>query len=176
MAVYTKKGDQGKTNLFLSAKPISKKSLRIKAIGTVDELNSFLGLAISGLDSKQEINFLKAIQKDLLLIGSILAGARLHFSSLRTKRLEKEIDRIEKGLPKLTHFLVLGGCQAGATFHLTRSVARRAECELVALNKLGLVKPQILIFINRLSDYLFAFARKVNLERGVEEEVWQSKK
>ncbi len=177
MAIYTKRGDKGETSLFDPESRqnlrTSKDSLRISAIGEIDEANSFLGI-ISASDDKLKKEIQK-IQRDLFTIGSILAGARLHFSSSKTKRLEKEIDRFEGTLPILKNFILLGGSETGAKLHFARTLIRRAERSLVSLNNIEKISPQILTFINRLSDYLFMLARKVNFDAGKKEEIWKNK-
>lgn len=173
MAIYTKRGDKGKTGLYLKErKRVSKDSLRIKAIGALDELNSFLGVVCSFSEDPKLVNQTKEIQKDLLTIGSILAGSKLRFFKTKTKRLEKKIDELEKKLPPLENFILPGGSRLAALLHYARTLARRVECETATLDKVEKVKPQILSFLNRLSDFLFMLARDVNYRMGIKEEVW----
>ena len=169
MAIYTKKGDKGETSIF-SGKHLSKSSSRIKAIGVVDETNSFLGIILSEAPDMKE---LKEIQRNLFAIGSILAGAPLRFPKSRTKKLEKEIDRREGKLPVLKNFILPGGGKTGARLFFARTLARRTERALVSLNKMEPLKPEILVYINRLSDYLFMAGRELNHQEGIEEEVWR---
>jgi cob(I)alamin adenosyltransferase len=159
MAIYTKKGDKGETFLADHKRQVSKSSLRIRALGAIDELNSYLGT----IDNSE----LKDIQRDLFLIASILAGSNLRFSKTKTKKLETKIDKIEKQLPKLKKFVFPQG-----PLHFARALSRRVEREVVALSKQQKVKPQILTYLNRLSDYLFLLARKVNFDKGIKEKVW----
>ncbi|OGM23720.1 ATP:cob(I)alamin adenosyltransferase [Candidatus Woesebacteria bacterium RIFCSPHIGHO2_01_FULL_39_28] len=167
MAIYTKRGDRGQTSLYDRQNKqnirIDKNSLRIEAIGAIDELNSFLGI----------ISQVKEIQKDLFVIGSILAGSELKFFRSKTKKLEKTIDKLEGELPVLKNFIIPGGSKDSAYFQYARALARRAERRVVALSKVERVKPQILSYLNRLSDYLFILARYANFGEGIKEEVWK---
>lgn len=165
MSIYTKKGDKGKTCLFKGDR-ISKDSPRIGAIGTVDEANSYLGV-IGGFEE---------IQRDLMTISSILAGAKLKFSSVKSKKLEKEIDKLDKILPPLKHFILPGGSEIGAKLHFARTLVRHAECIVVGLSKKERVKLEILVYLNRLSDYLYMKAREENFKKGIKEEVWKLQK
>lgn len=177
MVIYTKRGDKGETSLLNRLSPqkkrISKASLRIRAIGAVDEVNSFLGIIASNADPELR-KILREIQKELFLIGSILAGANLRFYSTKIRRLEKQIDEMDKILPPLKNFIFPGGTEIGAQLHFSRSLTRRAERAVVRLNKKERVKPQIIRYLNRLSDFLFMLARKVNSDGEVKEEIWKS--
>lgn len=179
MPIYTKKGDKGETGLF-TQKPeekirISKNSLKVRAIGAVDELDSFIGLAKS-FSNKKENKILSEIQKDLLTIGSILAGSGLKFSKAKTNKLEKMIDAWDSTLPKLSNFILPGGTNLGAQLHVCRSATRRAEREITALTELEQIPDNIKMYINRLSDFFFQFSRFVNHENNVKEEIWVAKK
>lgn len=177
MAIYTKRGDKGETSflnkLSSQKKKISKASSIISAIGTVDEVNSFLGIIASNADPELR-KILREIQKDLFLIGSILAGAKLRFYSTKIKRLEKQIDEMDKILPPLKNFIFPGGTEIGAQLHFSRSLTRRTERAVVRLSKKEKVRPQIIRYLNRLSDFLFMLARKVNSDAKVKEEIWKS--
>ena len=162
MTIYTRKGDKGKTGVF-NGKRLSKDSLLIGAIGSIDEANSWLGV-VSGFEE---------IQKDLMTISSILAGAKLKFSSVKSKKLEKEIDKLDKILPPLKHFILPGGSETGAKLHFARTLVRRAERAVVGLLNKEKVKPEILIYLNRLSDYLFMHARFANFQDGTREVEWK---
>jgi len=175
MAIYTKRGDKGETDLLLQ-KNISKVNLRLEAIGTIDELNSILGVVVTDLNTKAVEDFVVGIQDNLFTLNSILAGAKLQFSSNKTKMLENKIDELEKNLPPLGNFILPGGTKSGSLFHLARSVCRRAERSLVDLKQKEKVKPQIIIYINRLSDTLFVLSRSVNHLAGKKEIVWASGK
>ncbi len=161
MAIYTKKGDKGKTSLF-AGKRVSKASKLINAIGAIDELNSFLGI----------IGGLKKIQGDLFTINAILAGKELKFPSSKTKNLEKQIDKIEKKLPVQKHFIYYGGTKKAALLFYARALCRRAERAVVALSKIRDLKSETLVYLNRLSDYLFILARNENRKKGIKEEKW----
>lgn len=180
MAIYTKKGDKGKTSLYdetsAQKERVSKDALKIRAIGAIDELNSFLGVVVSFSESLNLTRRVKEIQRDLFTIGSILAGSNLRFFKTKTKRFEKAIDEIEGRLPPLKNFILPGGSKLASYFQYARSLARRAEREVVALNEVSPVKPQILEYLNRLSDYLFMLARDANYRAGVKEEVWVGRK
>lgn len=179
MAIYTKRGDRGETSLYDEGSSqkirVPKDSQRIKAIGSVDELNSFLGIVVSVLTDKHKSE-IKNIQRDLFQVGSILAGAKLNFPKSKTKRLERKIDDFENNLPILKSFILPGGSLVGANLHYARTLVRRAERELVALDREETVKSEILSYINRLSDYLFMLARVVNRESNVSEDPWQGSK
>lgn len=174
MAIYTKKGDQGKTCL-LNGKKTPKSSTKIETIGAVDELNSYLGVIISFSNDSVLMVELKQVQKDLLTAGSILGGSKLKFYKAKTKRLERTIDKLEKKLPGLKHFILPGGTITGSQLHFARTLARRAEREVARLNEAEKIRPQILEYLNRLSDYFFMLARYANYKLQVKEEVWVGK-
>ncbi|MFV1916920.1 MAG: cob(I)yrinic acid a,c-diamide adenosyltransferase [Patescibacteria group bacterium] len=191
MAIYTKRGDKGKTSLYdkfsaqrerarhdsmSSARRVSKSSLRIDVIGSVDELNSFLGIVISSSENPKLTYQLKEVQRNLLTIGSILAGSDLRFFKTKTKGLEKVIDEIEGKLPPLKNFILPGGSKLASQLQFARSLTRRVERSIVALGKEDTVKSEILLYLNRLSDYLFMLARDANYSTGLKEEVWVGKK
>ena len=179
MVIYTKRGDKGETALYDKESRqnirVSKDSLRIRAIGAVDEANTFLGVCVSISDDNKLNKFLTRIQEDLFRIGSILAGAKLRFSKSKTKILEKEIDKLEGTLPVLKNFILPGGTQFATNLHVVRVGVRSAEREIVALSRAEEVRPEILTFLNRLSDYTFMLARKVNFEAKIKEKVWKGK-
>ena len=172
MAIYTKKGDRGETSLFLKKlTPASKDSVRVSAIGALDETNSYLGVIVS---EKTELKkSISEVQKNLFVISSILAGAKLRFSKTKTKKLERVIDRLEGALPALKNFILPGGSKAAAKLFFARALVRRAERAVVSLNLVEEVKPEIMSYLNRLSDYLFMIAREVNSQEGRKEEVWK---
>ncbi|OGM81404.1 ATP:cob(I)alamin adenosyltransferase [Candidatus Woesebacteria bacterium RIFOXYB1_FULL_40_26] len=167
MAIYTKRGDRGETSLYDPRNSqyirISKDSLKIAAIGATDELNSFLGI----------IGNLSFIQKDLFTINSILAGAHLRFPTSKTKKLERQLDKFEGSLPVLKNFIIYGGGKVGSFLFFARALSRRAERAVVALSKIEEIKPEILTYLNRLSDFLFMLARDSNYKEGIKEEVWK---
>jgi cob(I)alamin adenosyltransferase len=173
MVVYTKKGDRGETGLFSkNNKRVSKDSLRINTIGSLDETSSYLGIICS--DATPELKkTLNRIQSEFFTIGSILAGANLRFYSSRTKYLEKEIDRMQKQLPVAKSFIFPGGTPKGAQIFFVRTLVRRTERMLVALDEKEKIKPEILKYLNRLSDFFYILARKVNQDMGYKEEIWK---
>lgn len=179
MAIYTKKGDKGTTSLYDPANAqnirISKASAKINAIGSVDELNSFLGYVSTKAD-KDTLKKIRNIQVSLFTIGSILAKAKIRFGLAKTKALEKEIDEIEGKLPPLANFILVGGNEVAAGLQFCRSLTRRAERAIIVVNEIEKVKPEIMTFINRLSDYLFMLSRKVNFDSGVSETAWKNGK
>lgn len=180
MPIYTKKGDKGETGM-ISKNPeekirISKSSLKVRAIGAIDELDSFIGLAKSFTSDKVFLKIMSDIQKDLLTIGSILAGSGLKFTKAKTTKLEKMIDKWDVNLPKLSNFILPGGTNFGAELHVCRSAARRAERELTAFSEIEPVKESIKMYMNRLSDFMFEFSRFVNFQAKIKEEIWKAKK
>jgi cob(I)alamin adenosyltransferase len=161
MSVYTRTGDKGKTGTF-SGKRISKYSTLINTIGSLDELNSYLGI----------IGGLAKIQKNIFTINSILSGAKLTFPKTETLKLEKEIDAMEKKLPVLSSFIIYGGTPKASQIYFARSLCRRAERLLVSLQNIN-QKLVISPYINRLSDYLFTLARFINFREKVKEGTWK---
>jgi cob(I)alamin adenosyltransferase len=181
MKIYTKTGDKGSTGL-LGGERVSKANIRISAYGTVDELNSYIGVLIdlSGEDLTEE---LRTIQDNLFVIGSNLAVRKeikmelpfLEDSDIEF--LEKKIDWMNVDLPEMRSFILPGGYLASSMSHVARSVCRRAERECVALVDNGeLVDGIIIRYLNRLSDYLFVFARYLNHLNKVEDIKWVAKK
>lgn len=178
MPIYTRTGDKGKTSL-LNGKRVLKDSLRIEALGAVDELNSTIGVVLSSrcqvLSIKRE---LIKIQEDLLGIGSALAslqGVALRSLQKRVKEFENFIDQMTEQLPKLSNFILPGGGRTGAMLHLARAVCRRAERRVVALNNKEKINNNIIIYFNRLSDLFFTMARFVNFKEKREEIIWIKK-
>ena len=175
MTIYTKKGDRGKTALYSSKDSVFKDSLRISAIGAIDEVNSYFGTISFDKESGLK-KTIEKLQEELFTVGSILAGANLRFYSTKAKYIEKEIDKMQKKLPKIKHFILPGGTQTGSQLYFARALVRKAERAVVALNKKEEIKPQVLIYLNRLSDFLFVLARTVNHNHGVKEKHWQGAK
>ena len=155
---------------------VTKDSLRVEALGSIDELNSFLGIVKSSSKDKDLQKEIGEIQRNLLTIGSITAGSKLRFSSLQTKHLERMIDELEGKLPVLKNFVVPGGNLISAQLQYARALARRVERRMVALSKVEGIKPQILEYLNRLSDTLFMLAREINTKAGIKDEIWRGKK
>lgn len=175
MKIYTKKGDRGKTGLFNQKKRISKDSLEIETLGTIDEANSFLGLAASFLEEPYLKNKITQVQRTLFKLGSIIAGAKLSIPKSVVKKYEREIDAWTNSMPPLANFIFPGGCKPAAFLFVARTVVRRAERQIVRLSQEKGILPSILVYINRLSDYLFTLARYINFREGRKEALWQSK-
>ncbi len=168
MKIYTRTGDGGLTSLFGGAR-VSKSDARIEAYGTVDELSSFLG-AITGVDE------VPAIQSDLFEIGAHLASpGTSRFPGVEASRiedLERAIDAMERELTPLTTFILPGGSAAAAQLHIARTVCRRAERRVVALEDESPATQSTITYLNRLSDYLFVAARFANHRAGVADVPW----
>lgn len=180
MSIYTKKGDKGKTGLYGSDKKLSKASLVFSVLGTIDEVNSHLGLATSLIDPKiphKNIfkNKIEQVQKTLFDLGSIFAGAKVSISGSVVKKYEKEMDVWQEMMPERKNFILPGGSASSAELFIARSVVRRLERDLVAFSRKQNVKPGILIFVNRLSDYLYVLARYINSREGRKETLWKDK-
>lgn len=156
-------------------KRVSKDSLRVEVLGSIDELNSFLGIVISFSNLAEISSYLKDVQRNLLRIGSITAGSKLKLSITQTKRLEKMIDKFEGSLPVLSNFILPGGTVVASHLQYARSLTRRAERSMVSLSKIEKVNADILTYLNRLSDFLFMLARYANSESGLREEIWSGK-
>ncbi len=178
MAIYTKTGDKGETGLFSGDKSkkirVSKASLRIDAIGSIDETNTFLGLTASFTKSGRIKIKIIEIQRHLFEIGAILAGANLKIEKTLTREMEKEIDEMDKRLPKLNHFILPGGGRAGALLFMARTFVRRAERKVVTLSKKEKVNSDLLIYLNRLSDYVYTLARYINFKEKIKEKAWRA--
>ena len=174
MAIYTKKGDKGKSRVFDSNDLIFKDGQIFATIGTIDELNSVLGVCKSFFSNKQTVKMLEQIQSNLFTIGSILAGAKIKLQRDQVTKLEREIDRMEGTLPVLANFILPGGTKAAGFLHLARSIARRAEREVVEYSRRKQVEPEILVYLNRLSDFLFMLARLENFKRKVTATIWKA--
>jgi len=181
MKIYTKTGDQGMTSL-LGGKRISKADLRIDTYGTVDELNSWVGLLRDQEVNHSRKEILLIIQDRLFTIGSMLAtepgNIKVKIPVLSEKDvvvLENEIDAMDSALPPMRSFVLPGGHTAVSFAHVTRTVCRRAERLVIALNETEPVDALIIVYLNRLSDYLFVLARKMSNELNVEEAPWKPK-
>lgn len=181
MKLYTKGGDKGKTSL-LGGSRVSKADIRIEAYGTIDELNALIGLLKDQEVNKPRMNELKAIQDRLFTIGAELASdptkdnvKKPDIRQEDIEELEGEIDWMEERLPHLRNFLLPGGHTTVSFCHLARTVCRRAERRVVALNDVSPVDQLIIIYLNRLSDYLFSLGRTISLELGVKEIMWESR-
>ncbi len=162
MKIYTKKGDLGETDLC-DGKKHSKSSLRVKALGSVDETNSVIGIAVSQTKSNDLKKILEMVQGNLFAVQGELAFAKnCSVSEKMVSCLEKEIDKIELMLPPLRKFIVPGGSRGGSCLHFCRAVCRRTETLLCELNEKEKLNPEILKYFNRLADLLFVMARLEN--------------
>ena len=177
MKIYTRTGDTGETALFDGTR-VAKSDARVSTYGDVDELNACLGLARAQSTDEELEAMLEQIQRDLFALGSRLADPAHKIAGRVVKavvtpddisRLEGWIDRLEADLPPLRSFILPGGDVAGATLHVARTVCRRAERAMVAL---GGLEPDLLVYINRLSDLLFVMARAANHRAGSAETEW----
>lgn len=185
MKIYTKTGDKGTTALFGGTR-VKKHHLRIESYGTVDELNSFVGMIKDQEISDDIKKTLLKIQHHLFTLGAMLATPpeketlkngkeRLNIPKINQidiSFLENQIDAMDAELPQMTHFILPGGHQAVSFCHIARCVCRRAERLSVALNEEENLNTHILIYLNRLSDYLFTLARKLSKDLSIEEIKW----
>ena len=181
MKIYTKTGDKGTTALF-GGKRVSKADLRIDTYGTVDELNSYIGMLRDQDVNKKRKDLLVEIQDRLFTIGSILAtepgNTKVkipHLQEADILRLESEIDSMDAELPPMRFFVLPGGHPSVSFGHLARTVCRRAERLAVALDTSEKIDPLVIQYLNRLSDYLFVLCRKMANELGAEETPWKSR-
>ncbi len=180
MKIYTKGGDKGQTSLFGGSR-VSKDDVQIESYGTVDELNTFIGLLINDIDEASQNTFLKSTQAILFDIGSHLASdgkAAEYLPKLEEKiveQVETHIDTLTSHLPELKSFIMPGGNERIARAHVCRTVSRRAERRVVSLSGLRELNPIIVTYLNRLSDYFFVLARTLSLWDGVDEVKWNPK-
>jgi cob(I)alamin adenosyltransferase len=179
MKIYTKTGDTGTTALF-GGKRVSKADLRIDTYGTVDELNSHIGLVRDQEINQKRASTLIEIQDRLFTIGSILAtepgNTKVKIPALAESDiqfLEKEIDTMEEALPPMKTFVLPGGHPSVSYCHIARTVCRRAERLVIALNESEKVDTLVIQYLNRLSDYLFVLSRKVSSELNAPETPWK---
>ena len=204
MKIYTKTGDKGQTSLYGGAR-CNKDSAQVEAYGTVDELNSALGIVIANLQiancelkKEKATDILKSVQSDLFSMGALLAGEkrsvklRTENLELRVKALEQLIDVMAGELPEQRHFILPGGSVPSSHLQLARSICRRAERRVVGLMRMEnsskskdlqdegelkldeVVVTGSVVYLNRLSDFLFTLAKWVNKEQGIEEVEWKS--
>lgn len=182
MKIYTGRGDQGHTSLF-SGEQEYKDSARVTAYGTLDELNSILGVAHSFCRNPKVKEVVLSLQRKLFEAGADLATTEKkkprtdRIAEADWQELETLIDDLQAGIPPLNKFILPGGAPGGAFVHLARTVCRRAERQLVGLiREEDDVNPDLLIYLNRLSDLLFVMARFENVLEGEKEEIWQPEK
>jgi cob(I)alamin adenosyltransferase len=179
MKIYTKTGDDGQTGLF-GGERTSKNDARVEAYGSVDETNACLGVARAAGPSPDVDAALERIQAQLFVLGAELATPPAHRARLRlplltaddATALEADIDRLEAGLPALASFVLPAGTAAASALHLARTVCRRAERAVVGVRELAAVRPELVIYLNRLSDLLFVMARHQNHCAGVSDVAW----
>lgn len=179
MKIYTKKGDNGTTGLIGGTR-ILKSSLRIEAYGTIDELNSYIGLVRDQDINEHYKKQLIEIQDRLFTIGSSLAAdpekSTMKIPDLKASDievLEKWMDEMEEALPEMKNFVLPGGHQTVSFCHVTRCVCRRGERIIVDLSQHEFVADMIISYVNRLSDYLFVLSRKITLDLGTVEQPWK---
>jgi cob(I)alamin adenosyltransferase len=180
--IYTKTGDKGDTGLFGGGR-VPKYSLRIKAYGTVDELNSFIGLAGTEVKDTDVEALLVKIQNELFTIGSNLASPGIE--NKKNNKIpdgtesfiidaENAIDKFEEKLEPLKNFILPGGSKGAALLHICRTICRRAERQVVELKSKEIVNDNIVIFLNRLSDLFFVLARHENKISGLSDVKWNA--
>jgi len=181
MKIYTKAGDKGETGLF-GGERVSKDSLRIEAYGTIDELNSFIGLALNEVNDSAVQKLLGKIQNTLFVLGSDLSAPENdknkirkipRISKIHYEEIENEIDKFDEQLNELKSFILPGGSRSAAIMHVCRTICRRAERRVVSLNNAVDINRDIVIFLNRLSDLFFVLARYVNKISGNKDIEWQ---
>lgn len=183
MKIYTKTGDKGKTSLF-GGQRVDKDDLRVECYGTVDELNSFLGFVVTEIADTEAKEAIQKIQNHLFTLGGELAtpidkaskqksGSNINIDQIQF--LEERIDYFDKKLPTLKQFILPGGSKGAALLHITRSVSRRSERLVVKLSKNDVINENIIIYLNRLSDFLFVLARFENDVNQISDIPWISK-
>lgn len=181
MKIYTRTGDEGMTGLF-GGDRVTKSHHRIVAYGALDELNSVIGLLRLHVSEKVAVqDALQRVQHDLFVLGAILATPNSHLDLLEKKMttptwevpdMEADIDRLTQLAPPMSHFILPGGTLSSAYAHLARTVCRRAERDAVVLGNEEGIPPEVMIYINRLSDWLFALSRAENALAGVADVEW----
>lgn len=173
--IYTRTGDAGDTGNADGSR-ISKNSTQIQTLGDVDELNSILGVLLSLAENTEIGDLIKKVQNDLFDIGAELSASVVVISNKHVSWLEHELDKMNESLPALKEFILPGGGEAAALCHVARSVCRRAERSMVALSHDRQLRPELLSYINRLSDFLFVLARTLTKLTGDKEVYWQSER
>jgi cob(I)alamin adenosyltransferase len=180
MKIYTKTGDKGQTGLIGGTR-VPKNDVRLEAYGTIDELNSFIGVLTTHTLTQSNLEFLRFLQHKLFTIGAYLATdttvVSLNSASILEEGsislVEAEIDKLNLELPELNSFILPGGSESGALCHVCRTVARRAERRLYDMNNLYGVDNHVIVFMNRLSDYFFVLSRFLTYNSGCEEIFWK---
>ena len=179
MKIYTKTGDAGKTGLFGGVR-VAKDDIRVEAYGTIDELNSALGMAAALGADPSESSLLAEFQNDLFVLGAELAcipekREQIKLRLIETgdiERLEHHIDSLDTHLQPLKNFILPGGHPVAAALHHARTVCRRAERRVLSLSNVQEVAPHLLVYLNRLGDLLFVMARHAQSTRGQEDVLW----
>lgn len=185
MKIYTKTGDKGQTSLFGGMR-VPKYHLRIEAYGTVDELISYMGLIRDQKIDEHSAKMLITIQNELFTVGAMLATPpekeilkngkeRLNIQKINPasiQQLEDEIDKMNESIPPMTHFVLPGGHQTVSFCHIARCICRRAERITTQLSEESTVNEQVLVYLNRLSDYIFVLARKLTYDLNAPEIKW----
>lgn len=179
LKLYTRQGDDGSTGLIGNLR-VRKDDARVNAYGEVDETNAAIGVAAVQCDDRTG-EMLRHIQSDLFLVGAELAtptgeNPRHVVPAQRASELEAWIDEASSAVEPLRNFVLPGGCACAAALHLARTVCRRAERAVVGLASTQAVRPEVVIYLNRLSDLLFALARRANRQAGVPDVVWHPPK
>jgi cob(I)alamin adenosyltransferase len=179
MTLFTGKGDDGKTQTYGCDQKLSKSSIVAEALGSLDEVNSFLGLCKTASEKQSFVIYNKrfeaiihSLQQTLFMVQAQVAGFEINIPEEKTKELESIINACEKEMPKIKTFFISGGTMLAAKFDFARTIARRAERCVVAVAEEGKVKiqPTTLAFLNRLSSILYALARLSNHKSGITEE------
>jgi cob(I)alamin adenosyltransferase len=176
MKVYTKTGDAGTTSL-VGGKRVPKDCARLESYGTIDELNAQVGLLLTYVSEPVDRETLIGIQNNLFVIGAQLATEApqvpsVIITSIDVTKLEQSIDAASEGLPKWRGFTLPGGCRPAALAHVCRTICRRAERRILALNSSEEVAPELLAYVNRLSDYFYILALRLNFLQGTDEILW----
>ena len=179
MKIYTRTGDDGTTGLIGGSR-VKKHNIRLESYGTIDELNSYIGLIRSMQTDPHSDQILEIIQNKLFVIGAnlatdesiVLIKKQLPCKKSDIELLENEMDKMNNSLPELRNFILPRGCQASSVCHVARTVCRRAERRIVELAENKEVNPLLIKFINRLSDYLFVLSRKITLDQKALEILW----
>jgi cob(I)alamin adenosyltransferase len=179
--IYTRSGDSGETGLF-DGERVNKDDLRVEAYGSTDELNSVLGLSRAHCSDPDLTQLIDIVQHDLFCVGADLATPEISGTSAKraiarvtpryAARLEKEIDRLQEELPPLSQFILPGGSPLAGFLHLARTVCRRAERRCSSLAGVQTINPEIMRYLNRLSDLLFVMARIANHREGIQDVPW----
>lgn len=176
MKVYTKTGDTGTTSL-VGGKRVPKDCARLESYGTIDELNAQVGLLLTYVSEPVDRETLIGIQNNLFVIGAQLATEApqvpsVIITSVDVTKLEQSIDAASEGLPKWRGFTLPGGCRPAALAHVCRTICRRAERRILTLNSSEEVAPELLAYVNRLSDYFYILALRLSFLQGTEEILW----